>query len=153
MRVCLQYLGSLHVRASVKGDTRTLTQTCTHTQHVPPSPTLQLPTHTQVTSAPPPAQLTLIPAAAGSKALVVCPDGSEEALVAASWAAESRGAGAAVTVCPPGFLALHAKSAAGSYDFVVVEEGAGQAGEGIDVGGVLAQVSRALKASCCGKIV
>lgn len=89
-------------------------------------------------SAAPTVGLTLIPAAAGSKALVVCLDGSEEALVAAEWAAESRGAGAAVTVCPPGFLVSHAKSAAGSYDFVVVEKGAGLVEEGTDV---LAQVS------------
>ena len=59
----------------------------------------------------------------GFKALVVCAEGSEEASIAAGWAVTSRGAGATVSVCPPGFLASHSKTAAGTYDSVVVEGG------------------------------
>lgn len=64
----------------------------------------------------------------GHKALVVCVEGSEEASIAASWASESRGAGAAVSVCPPSFVEQHAKGATSTYDSVVVEGGE----EGLD---------------------
>lgn len=53
----------------------------------------------------------------------MCADGSEEASTAAGWASASRGAGAAVSVCPPSFLESHAKGSAGTYDSVVVEGG------------------------------
>lgn len=81
----------------------------------------------------------MAPAAPGSKALVVCSEGREEAVTAAGWAAASRGAGAAVSVCPPDHLSSHAKAAAGSYDFVVVEEAGKGKGEISDA--VLGEVS------------
>ncbi|CAM9594828.1 unnamed protein product [Ascophyllum nodosum] len=71
----------------------------------------------------PSAPLSIAPAPVGFKALVVCAEGSEEASIAAGWAVTSRGAGATVSVCPPGFLASHSKTAAGTYDSVVVEGG------------------------------
>lgn len=54
---------------------------------------------------------------------MVCAEGEEEATVAAAWASASRGAGAAVSVCPPGFLGSHAGASAGTYDSIVVEDG------------------------------
>ena len=43
--------------------------------------------------------------------------------MAAAWASASRGAGAAVSVCPPGSLGSHAGTSAGTYDSIVVEDG------------------------------
>ena len=73
---------------------------------------------------PPPAPpLAIAPAPTGSKALVVCAEGREEETVAAAWAAASRRGGAAVSVCPPGFLGSHVGTSAGTYDSIVVEDG------------------------------
>lgn len=83
--------------------------------------------------------LSIAPASTGSKALVVCAEGSEEASVAAGWASASRGAGAAVSVCPPNFLESHAKGSAGTYDSVVVEGGGKEGGSGVS-SGVLGEV-------------
>ncbi len=69
-------------------------------------------------AAPP---LAIAPAPAGSKALIVCREGAEEASVAEQWATRSRGGGATVSVCPPGYLDSHGKSNAGAYDSIVVE--------------------------------
>ncbi|CAM9665568.1 unnamed protein product, partial [Ectocarpus fasciculatus] len=74
--------------------------------------------------------LSLAPAPAGSKALVVCRRGSEEASSAQQWASRSRSDGATVSVCPPGHLESHARANAGAYDTIVVEE----AGEGAVLG-------------------
>ncbi|CAN0348513.1 unnamed protein product, partial [Ectocarpus sp. 13 AM-2016] len=74
--------------------------------------------------------LSLAPARAGSKALVVCRRGSEEASAAQQWASRSRSDGATVSVCPPGHLESHARANAGAYDTIVVEE----AGEGAVLG-------------------
>ncbi|CAM9501631.1 unnamed protein product [Ectocarpus sp. 4 AP-2014] len=74
--------------------------------------------------------LSLAPAPAGSKALVVCRRGSEEASAAQQWASRSRSDGATVSVCPPGHLESHARANTGAYDMIVVEE----AGEGAVLG-------------------
>ena len=76
-------------------------------------------------AAAPPAPLAVPPAAAGSKALIVCHEGSEGASVAEQWATQSRGGGATVSVCPPDYLDSHAKSNKGTYDSIVVEGGEG----------------------------
>lgn len=104
-----------------------------------------------VAAAPSPGPLAIAPAASGSNTLVVCPDGSEETLVAGRWAAGSRGEGAAVTVCPPGLLVSQAKSTGGSYDFVVVEQRASEEGaeNGGGVDGVLGEVSRGTCSMSC----
>ncbi|CAM9216807.1 unnamed protein product [Scytosiphon promiscuus] len=88
------------------------------------------------------APLSLAPAPAGSKALVVCLEGSDEAAVAQQWAGESRGAGANVSACPPSFLGslLSKADHAGAYDSIVVET----AGAGVE-GAVLGQVVKLLK--------
>ncbi|CAN0266602.1 unnamed protein product, partial [Hapterophycus canaliculatus] len=94
--------------------------------------------------------LSLEPAPAGCKALVVCLEGSEEASVAQQWAGRSRGAGANVSACPPSFLgSLLSKAAhAGAYDSIVVET-EGTAGKGVE-GAMLGQVLKLLKAG--GKV-
>lgn len=63
-------------------------------------------------------------------------EGSEEASVAEQWATQSRGGGATVSVCPPGYLDSHAKGNTGTYDSIVVE-----AGERLE-GAALGQVTR-----------
>ncbi|CAN0031557.1 unnamed protein product [Pylaiella littoralis] len=89
--------------------------------------------------APPAAPLTIAPAQAGSKVMVVCTQGSEEASVAEQWAAQSRAGGAIVGVCPPDLLDSHAKLNSGSYDSVVIEAGKGLGDA------VLGEVSKLLK--------
>lgn len=76
-------------------------------------------------NAPPVEPLAIAPAPAGSKVMVVCTQGSEEASVAAQWATQSRAGGATVGVCPPDLLDSHAKFNSGTYDSVVVEAGGG----------------------------
>eukprot|EP00903_Cladosiphon_okamuranus_P015378 g14204.t1 len=95
-------------------------------------------------AAAPPAPLAIDPAPAGTKALIICKEGSEGASVAEQWATQSRSGGAAVSVCPPGYLDSHTKSNTGSYDSIVVE-----AGDGLE-GAALGQVVQLLKAG--GKV-
>eukprot|EP00752_Nemacystus_decipiens_P006675 g6002.t1 len=99
---------------------------------------------TAAVAAAPPAPLAIPPAAAGSKALIVCREGAEEASVAEQWATQSRGGGATVSVCPPDYLDSHAKGNTGTYESIVVE-----AGEGLG-SATLGQVVKLLKAG--GKV-
>ncbi|CAM9235773.1 unnamed protein product [Choristocarpus tenellus] len=94
-----------------------------------------------------PGELSLNPAPAGSKALVVCSDKHEDGGRAAGWAAASRGQGATVSVAPPEYLATH-KNGSGreAYDWVVIEDATVAPGEAL-----LEEVLQLLKAG--GKAV
>ncbi|CAM9385927.1 unnamed protein product [Discosporangium mesarthrocarpum] len=92
-------------------------------------------------------ELSLEPARAGAKALVVCTDEHEDGGRAAGWAASSRGQGATVSVAPPEYLATHKNgSGRAAYDWVVIEDMAQAQNETL-----LEEVVQLLKAG--GKVV
>lgn len=97
----------------------------------------------------PPLNITAAPARA--KALVICAKGEVEISLASKFAEQSKGAGASVLLCPPDveYICDHAKTAAGTYDVVVVESAGAEGSSGVVLGEVGDDVL-CIRAKCSG---